>query len=177
MWGLTAAHCRMLPRRRARDVVFTLTAWRADPVADRAWLDVLKRHYRRITFFSQQREDYDYLQQFDTDGIRTVTPTTAAFTELLANERVDYIGTRLHGGIRPLQCGKRSLILGVDNRALEIHRDTGLPVLARDALHDIEEWIEGDQPANIVLLAEAIATWRSQFGYRAVAPVLVADSS
>jgi polysaccharide pyruvyl transferase WcaK-like protein len=177
MWGLTAAHCRRLPRRRARDVVFTLTAWRAGPEADRAFVDLLRRLYRRVHFFSQQREDYDYLQRLGSDRVRLVTPTTRGFTEFLASEDVDYVGTRLHGGIRALQQGRRSLILSVDNRALEICRDTSLPVLERTARTEIEQWIEGDHVFDIRLPLEAIDAWKAQFGYRAEpAPLAVASS-
>lgn len=163
MWGLTDAHCRALPRRKADDVVFTLTCWRQDPAADRALIEHLKRAYRRVHFFSQMREDADYLARFDVGGIRTITPTIAGYTRFLANEDVDYVGTRLHGGIRALQQGRRSLILGVDNRGLEIHRDTNLPVVARDALGAIEEWIEDDRPTEIRLPWPAIAAWKGQF--------------
>ena len=37
---------------------------------------------------------------------------------LIQDTECDYIGTRLHGGIRALQHGRRSLILSVDNRAV-----------------------------------------------------------
>jgi polysaccharide pyruvyl transferase WcaK-like protein len=168
MWGLTDFHCEGIPREKAEDVVFTLTCWRQDPAADRALIELLRRRYRRVHFFSQQREDYDYLQKFDTTGIRIVTPTTKGYTRLLESEEIDYIGTRLHGGIRALQQGRRTLILGVDNRGFEIHRDTGLPVVARTELGAVEAWIDGSAATTVRLPWAAINQWRRQFSTQSV---------
>ncbi|HTH96031.1 MAG TPA: polysaccharide pyruvyl transferase family protein [Stellaceae bacterium] len=164
MWNLTDAHMGRIPRDPAQDVVFTLTAWRPDIEADRAFIALLKRHYRRLHFFCQMREDFDYLARFGIGGIGLITPTLAGYDQFLANEAVDYVGTRLHGGIRALQKGVRSLILGVDNRGTEIHHDTELPVVDRRDLAAIERWILGAQATGIQLPWEAIGQWRRQFG-------------
>jgi hypothetical protein len=42
---------------------------------------------------------------------------------------VDFVGARLHGGIRALQRGRRTLTIALDNRAREIAGDTGMPVV------------------------------------------------
>jgi hypothetical protein len=55
------------------------------------------------------------------------------------------------------------LIIVVDNRAAEIGRDTGCPVVARDDQAGIRAWIEGSEPLQITLPTEAIDTWRGQF--------------
>jgi polysaccharide pyruvyl transferase WcaK-like protein len=163
MWSLTPAHCTALPRRKAAEVVFTLTAWRADPAADRTFVEMLKRHYRRVHFFCQMREDWDYLQGFGIGDLRTIRPTTRGYSDFLARADVDYVGTRLHGGVRALQMGKRSLILGVDNRSIEIQRDTDLPVLPRHDIPAVESWIEGEQRIALRLPWAEIDSWKSQF--------------
>ncbi len=62
---------------------------------------------------------------------------------LASGTPVDYIGTRLHGGVFCLLRGKRSLIVEVDNRATEIARDTGLPTVKRVDLETLRRWIAG----------------------------------
>ena len=57
---------------------------------------------------------------------------------------IEYIGTRLHGGIRALQHGRRTMIIAVDGRAMEKKKDIHLPVVDRntldaDQLHEIIE--------------------------------------
>lgn len=75
----------------------------------------------------------------------------------------DYIGTRLHGGMRCLQNQRRALIIEVDNRATEIAKDTGLPTVKRDGFATISGWIEGAVRPSIHLPLDAIAQWRGQF--------------
>jgi hypothetical protein len=117
------------------------------------------------------REDYDYLRRFDGSGIEVIKPTLQGYTAVLAGEDIDYVGTRLHGGIRALQMGRRTLVIGVDNRGVEIHRDTGLPMVPRADMAAIERWIEGDAATEISLPWSTIEQWRDQFGaVRAAAP-------
>ncbi len=82
---------------------------------------------------------------------------------MLDHEDVDFVGARLHGGIRALQRGRRALIVPVDNRAAEISKSTVLPVASRDEPEAIERWILDPQPTRIVLPWSAIAQWKAQF--------------
>lgn len=61
---------------------------------------------------------------------------------------VDYVGTRLHGGIRALQKNVRTLIIGVDNRAIEKKKDFNLPVVEREMIVDQLE-IEINRPYDL----------------------------
>lgn len=162
-WSLTPDHCRTIPTARAPTAVFTLSAWRPDPAADRAFVDLLRRHYGRLRFFPQMQNDWDYCRSLGFDDVALVTPTTEGYTRFLENEDVDVIGTRLHGGVRALQKGRRALVLAIDNRATEIGKDTGLPVAARDDLAAITRWIEGAAPTALALPQDAIDAWKAQF--------------
>ena len=83
---------------------------------------------------------------------------------LLASGDIDYVGTRLHGGIEALNHGRRSLVLAVDNRATEIGKDTNLPVMDRkSAVELIEERINSSWATEIVLPNDNISLWKSQF--------------
>lgn len=163
MWKLTPEHCSAIPKVKSRDVLFTLTSYKSDPAADRAMIDTLRRHYRTLYYFPQMHLDGEYPRQLGVDCIRVVPPNMQAYNQILANEEVDYVGNRLHGGVRALQFKKRSLIIGIDHRSVEISRDTGLPVLPRNKLHKMEDWITGSASTEIRLPVEAIARWKSQF--------------
>ncbi len=163
MWPLTAGHCAAIPHERAPRVMTTLTGYAADAAHDRAFIQLLRRHYSEVLLWPQQPEDVAYCASLDQAGVRLIRPNLAEFTDFLRNSHVDYVGTRLHGGIRALQLGKRALILAVDNRAVEIGADTQLPVVARRDTAAIERWIKTPAPTRIALPAEAIAAWRTQF--------------
>ena len=51
-------------------------------------------------------------------------------------KNIDYVGTRLHGGMRALQHEKRTIILGIDNRAIELNKDYNIPVIEQKNLSD-----------------------------------------
>ena len=54
-----------------------------------------------------------------------------AYERRLIQGNVDYVGTRLHAGIFALNHKVRSIIVAVDNRAIEIAKDTNLPIVRR----------------------------------------------
>lgn len=163
MWNLSPEHCARIPTRKAPRVVVALTGYHPDRAADKALLDLLARHYEEVLFWVQQPEDMAYGHALSGGRVRFLPPNLAAYTEFLRGNEVDYIGSRLHGGIRALQEGKRSLILAIDNRAVEIARDTQLPVRRREDLAAIEQWINGAQPTEIALPQAAIDEWLHQF--------------
>jgi polysaccharide pyruvyl transferase WcaK-like protein len=163
MWSLTASHCKSIPRRKADKAVTTLTYYRRSEVNDRQLLEMLLRNYSEVYFWAQQSDDQDYFVSLGITGIKHVPPSVSRYTEFLDGEDVDFIGTRLHGGIRAMQKRKRTLILAVDNRAREIARTSNLPVVDRDNVTAIEEWVYSDQPTTVTLPATEIAAWKSQF--------------
>jgi hypothetical protein len=153
----------MIPRVKADAVVTTLTWYKPEPDSDRALLELLTRCYRQVYFWTQQSEDRNYFESIAVPGVRYVSPSVRNFDRLLEEESVDYIGLRLHGGIRALQKRRRALILPVDNRAVEIGRDTRLPTQKRDELASIERWIWDGGPTSVKLPIEAIERWKGQF--------------
>jgi hypothetical protein len=121
----------------------------------------LKRHYQVLYFFPQMHGDYQYFQQMNIGGVRVLGANLRSYDQFLAQETCDYVGSRLHGGIRALQFGKRALIIGIDHRSQEISRDTGLPVLARAQTKDLDAWIAGGGPTTLNLPWDEIANWKT----------------
>jgi polysaccharide pyruvyl transferase WcaK-like protein len=120
---------------RPDSVVFTLTDYAQDPRED-AWLvEFLLKEYRRVYFFPQGAGDLKYLRSLVSgdciNRILTIDRSLSAYDALLERENLDYVGTRLHGGIRALQKGRRATIISLDNRAESISMDTGLPTVQR----------------------------------------------
>ena len=163
MWRLTPAHCAAIPARRARRVVTTMTGYNPDRAADRAVTELLLDRYEEVWLWVQQPEDHAYSLEIGGGRLRFLPPTLEGYTRFLEDQDTDYVGSRLHGGIRALQRGRRTLILAVDNRATEISRDTGLPVQPRHALDAIAAWIDGAAPTRIRLPEDAIARFKDQF--------------
>jgi polysaccharide pyruvyl transferase WcaK-like protein len=166
MWGLTPEHCKMIPTKKANKVLFTLNEWKKDVEQDKNLISMLERNYEEVYFWSQGIYDFQYLQTIGCNNVKFITPSIKAFDQFLNNNGVDYIGSRLHGGIRALQLKKRTLILTVDNRAIEISKDTNLAVINRNDIASIENWIKGENPTSILLPEENILKWKAQFNLK-----------
>lgn len=163
MWGLSASHCAAIPSEKASIALVTVTGYKQDPAADTALINLLLKHYKKVYLWVQQPEDHDYARDITAGRVEFIPPNLKSFTNFLRDNHVDYIGSRLHGGIRALQQGKRTLVLAVDNRATEICRDTGLPVVERTDVASIERWITSPAPTVICLPTAKIDAWRNQF--------------
>ena len=106
----------------------------------------------------------DYLRSVTDPGdMRIITPSLKAYDQLLRDVHPDFIGTRLHGGIRALQHSCRALIIGIDNRATELAKDINLPVVAMDDPENLSMALKNGWEISVTLPEKNIATWKSQF--------------
>lgn len=163
MWTLTEAHCAMIPKKKSDKVIFTLTDYDCDLNADKQLVEILLKNYKEVYFWPQGRLDFQYLQRLTNEKINIVNPNLTSYDFFLDNNDCDYIGTRLHGGIRALQKGRRTVIIGIDNRAIEKQKDFNLPVVNRTELSSIEAIINSDLILNISIPVENINRWKNQF--------------
>lgn len=165
MWNLTPEHCASIPTEKASRVICTLTDYNRDAANDRAMLDILLESYDKVYFWLQGRDDLAYIRELGyADKLELVDSTLEAYDAVLAMEDLDYVGTRLHAGIRALSKGRRSLIISIDNRAECISADTGLPILHReDVPIALRNRLQGSVETAITLPWENIARWKGQF--------------
>ncbi len=164
MWCLDERTCQRIPHKRAKNVVTTLTDYHMDIESDNLMLALLSEHYQTVFFWPQGFDDLKYLQKLDVPtNLCIINTSLDAYDTLLQEEDVEYIGTRLHGGIRALQHGKRTLIIAVDNRAIEKHRDFNLNVIQRNEIDRLEDYIDSSYQTRIKLNNKEIDQYRKQF--------------
>ena len=63
-----------------------------------------------------------------------------------------------------LQHEKRTIILGIDNRAIELNKDYNIPVIEQKNLSDLHNLINDTWGTEIKLPTEAIKKFLGQFG-------------
>jgi len=168
MWSLTREFCAGLPREKANAVVFTLTDYKPSPRDDAEMVKCLLNEYNSVYFWPQGTGDWEYFKSLGLGNkkkIEVVAPTIRSYKQLLeTSPDLEYVGTRLHAGIRALTLGRRALIIGVDNRAIEIGADTGIPVLSRTEISSLRAKINTDYELQKIRIQEQnIATWKEQF--------------
>lgn len=161
MWRLPASPT--LRCEKAANVLTMLTDYNRDHEADISLLKTLKTHYQTIYFWPQGRRDDDYIRKLGFPVIMLEHSLEALDSFLARDIDCDYIGTRLHGGVRCLTNGRRSLILAIDNRAKEISFDSNLPVVDRRNISAIEKWILHSTPVNLIVQSDMIRRWKAQF--------------
>lgn len=165
LWGLTSEHCKAIPTKKASRVITTLTDYDRNPEADRRMLEILMENYDEVYVWIQGAEDDEYLQTLVApESVKVIERNLDAYTQALGMGDVDYVGTRLHAGIHAMNLGVRSIILAVDNRAIEMGQDFNLPVIRREVLDDrLKDRICSQWNTQVHLPLEAIETWKKQF--------------
>lgn len=148
--------------------IFTLTDYSKQPEQDTILIDILRQKYKNLYFWIQGTRDYSYLMELcsnQINDIHIIPPTLQAYDHFLRNnQNIDYIGTRLHAGIRALQYGISVLIISIDNRAREMGRDFNLPIIKRDEINTLGEIIQTNYNKIILTLpTEQIEKWCQQF--------------
>lgn len=163
MWSLTPEHCREIPIKKSKSVVFTITDYSKDQKRDQQLINVLKNNYEKIYFWVQGSGDMDYYKTFrNTDGIEIISPSVDAYEEILKTD-VDFVGTRLHAGIYALRHKKRSIIIAIDERARGMSENYNLNIIERDDLDQLEKLINSDIETNVNVNFENVHKWMSQF--------------
>ncbi len=165
-WALTPEFCKEIPSAKAKNVITTITDYRQDLDKDQRMLEILLENYETVWLWLQGVYDLEYFNKF-REGIKEkiilVPPQLDSYHEVLVNNDVDYIGTRLHGGIYAINQKKRAIIIGIDNRALEMQKDINLTVVPRASIENIVDMINGEIITDIRLPQDKIDMFLSQF--------------
>lgn len=165
MWGLTPDYCRTIPEDQASDVVVTITDYRKDPEKDASMISQLLKIYDHVYIWPQGNGDETYINDLGfKDKCGLLAPTLAAYDAFLkCHTDVDYVGTRLHGGIRALQHGRRTMIIAIDNRAREMGANYGLPVHERDDMSSLTNIVAKPFTTDIRIDEDSINRFLGQF--------------
>ncbi|WP_336093985.1 polysaccharide pyruvyl transferase family protein [Leeuwenhoekiella sp. CH_XMU1409-2] len=162
LWRLTPDKCKLVPINKGNVVVTTLTFYHKNSELDYRMLEILSKNYEKVYLWIQGMADVHYYNEIDSGftNIELIPPNIEAYNLILQKPNIDYIGTRLHAGVRALQKNVRTLILAVDNRAIEIGRDVNLNVIKRENVDDCEDFIKKEYTTDIQLPNDNINKWK-----------------
>lgn len=165
MWNLTPEFCKMIPCKKADNVITTITDYRKDIKNDNLMLKILFHNYKKVYIWLQGKEDEKYLKVLDIpQNVTIVQRKLEDYEKILNQGNIDYVGTRLHAGIFALNHKVRSIIIAVDNRAIEIAKDTNLSIVKRQNIYkELEKKIWSELPADIHIPMDNIRIFKEQF--------------
>lgn len=167
LWDINPKHLEDVPSEKGESVLMTLTKYRQDVDRDRRLFEVLRQNYCDIYFWPQQPGDLEYARSVmgsDISSVHVVPPQLEDLDVVLgSNLSLDYVGTRLHAFIRSLQHKRRSILVAVDSRGIEMGKDFNFPMVSRRTLVELHKLIAKKWRPSIKLPTENIELWKRQF--------------
>lgn len=165
MWKLTPEHCLTIPKIKSSNVICTITDYEPNIDMDKSMLDILIKSYEKVYLWLQGSEDLSYLKKIGYNNkVICINSKLKSYDDILLSGDIDYVGTRLHAGIRALSYGVRTIIISIDNRAESIHKDTNLPIIYRNEIpNKLENKIYSEFETKINLPWNNINKWLAQF--------------
>jgi polysaccharide pyruvyl transferase WcaK-like protein len=164
LWELDNQHIKNIKTTKSERAVITFTDYSPNIDRDKKLFKLVADHYKEIYVFLQGAGDFDYVfNTLNLKNIKIIPPNLEAYDNILFEQDVDYIGTRLHAGIRALQKGRRAIIIGIDNRAIEMKKDFNLPVIREDEIDMLPDLINSSLELNIKIPLDNIIKWKQQF--------------
>lgn len=168
LWGICES-LNLNIEERTTKCVFSLTDYDQDPKRDNEFMRILLQNFQSLVFFPQGKNDQAYIESLEMyagnkENIEILPRDLNYLEEYAGKEKFTYIGTRLHLGIFFLNKNIKSLIIGIDNRALEMKKSANLPVIPSHSLNLIEDWVNGDLLfTQLNIPFENIRKWKEQF--------------
>lgn len=128
-------------------------------------IDILNSEYEEVYYWIQGDLDYDYLRRFkNIEKIHIVPARKDAYDRLLMEDDLDYVGTRLHGGIYAMRHKKRAIIIAIDERAREINAVNHLNCIEKKEIDiKLRDMIRSSLETNVKMPFETIREWKAQF--------------
>lgn len=164
MWGLTNEHCQDIPHKKASCVITTITDYNRDYIHDKEMIEQLLRSYEKVYLWLQGNGDRDYAEELGIMGnCEIIPPRLSEFDEILKAGEIDYVGTRLHGGIRALQHKRRTIVVAIDNRAREMAKDFNIPIIERENISFLRKEVEDSFRTDVTINEEEISRFLMQF--------------
>lgn len=165
LWKLTKDLCAKIPHSKASKVIISFSGDNRDYENDQYLIDVCKKHYEKIFVWVQTVHDMAYLNELKgLEEAEFIYADLEKYDEILCQQDIDYIGTRLHGGIFAMQRRKRAIIIAIDNRATNMNKVNNLNCIQRkDVKQKLEEKILSEFETDVKINIDNIEIWKSQF--------------
>ena len=132
LWNYSETEAHKISDISKSKIILTLTDYNRDEKIDSQILYQLMNDAESVVLWPQGKNDWEYARSL-YPNLEILPQTLESFAEKISQGYL-YVGTRLHAGIYALLLGGFSRIISIDNRAREISRDTGLPIIERTSI-------------------------------------------
>lgn len=169
LWKLTDEVCSKIPVDKSPNVIITVSGHTKlrNQEKDQLLINVIEKNYDKIYLWVQTSEDENYFRMLNHKKEATMIYSFKDYDAVCKNGKVDYVGTRLHGGIYAMQSGVRAIIVEIDHRAEGIRKTNHINTIKREEIsaENLENMINSTIKTEIYLKEKEIREWTSQFPY------------
>lgn len=166
LWKITPDFCKEIPTHKSSRVIFSLSGYnkQQNRALDQELINILRQNYKELYFWGQTTVDEPYLDTFEcTENIPRIC-SLKKYEDILNSGNIDYVGTRLHGGVYAIQHKVRSIVISIDHRARGFYETNNLCICERDEIpFKLANMINGEIITDIRLHQEDIDFWKAQF--------------
>lgn len=166
LWKMTPDFCKQIPVHKSNRVIFSLSGYKVQQNRERDLdlIRILRENYDELIFWAQTSRDEPYLDTFENVSDIPRIHSLKKYEDILSTGNIDYVGTRLHGGVYAMQHKVRSIIISIDHRARGFHETNNLCICERNDIPDkLADMINGEVITDIRLRQEDIDLWKAQF--------------
>lgn len=160
-WEFDKYLSKDFPAKKGKDAIVMFTPYGSK--RDEHIIKIVQNNYENIYYWPQSPLDSLYVKTLCPEAIKIDSSLTALDSFLCSHDSIDYIGTRLHGGIRCLQHHKRAFIFAIDNRAEEMGKDLNLPIVKENEIEKLNELVCEKYDFKVTIPNEKIKKWKRQF--------------
>ena len=165
LWGFTDEKCSKIPKKKSKNVIISVSGYddQSNKEKDQEMIDIINNNYKNVYAWIQTVSDEEYLKKLNNTENMKCIYSLNKFAELCDNGNIDYVGTRLHGGVYAMQHNCRSIVISIDERARGFHESNNIPIIERDNIEQLDEMINSEFETKIKVNREAINEFISQF--------------
>ena len=158
-WKLDQVDVR---RSRGERAVVALNGASDDPRFVKRFAGLVADRYEQVAFFPQMPRDLTLVPHLPRSW-EVIGPNLWNLERALCQGEVDYLGTRLHAGIRAMQLGVRAFIVQTDHRAGSVCSVVQLRTFTKDELDEVGDLVDTDFENRAIPPRETINRYLAQF--------------
>lgn len=166
LWSLNSEKCAQIPTKKADKAILSVSGYpeQVDWIADQKLVDCVLKNYTTVYAWIQTVMDKQYLSSLkNTKNIQCIY-SLKKYKDILKLRNIDYIGTRLHGGVYALQHSCRAIVIAIDERAIGFYESNKLPIVYREEIEkSLDMMINSQWETTIQLNQKAIDKFINQF--------------
>lgn len=165
LWEFDKDKCELIPKSKSDACIISLSGQKKyhNIEADQQLINIVNNNYSKVYVWIQTLADEPYFDSFENISNIEKIYSLSKYEDILNKGNVDYVGTRLHGGIFAMQHNVRTIIIAIDQRAIGMYESNNIPILKREEINNLHFLINSSFKTDIKIDNNKISSFINQF--------------